>query len=354
MLAAQVFDSLRYCKNLDETREVVMEFIEDVSVPKREKFVELAGMARVGTGFFLNASRTFHRNLLNDCYEKMFDETGTPSENIPCFQWFLQCDSRLDLKPNLERRFAVYFENRLPTCHFQDCSNLLDIFKTERPGLIAMKRAISDRFGVFNNIGRRKQFYYNDPESVHNSGVQLSFKQAVEKLDSTTSEDFAIVVKEIKTICSSPKQISSLERIEIDASDLNIASLLCKVWKRIKCSEHRSELVTRLRQELEEMNGKCSSGIATRIVNVLSGFDGEVGIKINIADEIRAIWNFRLQNFLQADEAMMEDFINQTDSFCLWMKGFKENFFQDMKKDYANLFDESFTVDVLVKLIENL
>lgn len=70
--------------------------------------------------------------------------------------------------------------------------------------------------------------------------------------------------------------IASLNRINMDRllySKYNqtLKNLLVQVWLVMKEDE---EMVGRLLQELEEMSGTCTSGFASRLVNVLSGFQG--------------------------------------------------------------------------------
>lgn len=74
-------------------------------------------------------------------------------------------------------------------------------------------------------------------------------------------------------------------------------NILERVWVYIQNSEFKSELEKRLIQELCEMSDTCSSGHAIRLVNVLSGYGGNV--KITFEDQIvgnfsgRVLFHFR-------------------------------------------------------------
>jgi len=53
----------------------------------------------------------------------------------------------------------------------------------------------------------------------------------------------------------------------------SLAAILGLVWKHIHASDHKEELQKRLLEELMEASGQCSTGIAVRLLNTLSGFD---------------------------------------------------------------------------------
>jgi len=90
----------------------------------------------------------------------------------------------------------------------------------------------------------------------------------------------------------------SLNRIEMDRAlyskfNSTLVNILIKVWTYITGHEHEIEMRKRLLQELEEMSGTCSSGYASRLINVVSGF-GEFNIRISWEDQIKANFSGRL------------------------------------------------------------
>jgi hypothetical protein len=90
----------------------------------------------------------------------------------------------------------------------------------------------------------------------------------------------------------------SLNRIEMDRAlyskfNSTLVNILIKVWTYITGHEHEIEMRKRLLQELEEMSGTCSSGYASRLINVISGF-GEFSIRISWGDQIKANFSGRL------------------------------------------------------------
>lgn len=90
----------------------------------------------------------------------------------------------------------------------------------------------------------------------------------------------------------------ALDRIEMDRAlysryNSTLVNILLKVWTYLTGHEHEGEMHKRLLEELTEMSGTCSSGFASRLINVISGF-GEFSIRISWADQIKANFFGRL------------------------------------------------------------
>jgi hypothetical protein len=54
--------------------------------------------------------------------------------------------------------------------------------------------------------------------------------------------------------------------------DINIESLVASVWNVITKSEHKVEMITRLKEELDDALGTCVIGHVCRLINALRGF----------------------------------------------------------------------------------
>jgi hypothetical protein len=68
----------------------------------------------------------------------------------------------------------------------------------------------------------------------------------------------------------------------------SLLNILLKIYTYIQMQEDESikiELYKRMLQELEEMSGTCSSGFASRLVNIISGYGG-FNIRISFEDQI--------------------------------------------------------------------
>ena len=74
----------------------------------------------------------------------------------------------------------------------------------------------------------------------------------------------------------------------------SLLNILLKIYTYIQMQEDiKEELYKRMLQELEAMSGTCSSGFASRLVNIISGF-GNFNIRISFQDQIISNFTGRL------------------------------------------------------------
>ena len=69
--------------------------------------------------------------------------------------------------------------------------------------------------------------------------------------------------------------------------NVTLFDVLLLVWYEIKNSPHKEELERCLLEEFLNMNGQCTTGHLSRIVNILSGFSDHVFIKISYKDQMK-------------------------------------------------------------------
>lgn len=97
------------------------------------------------------------------------------------------------------------------------------------------------------------------------------------------------------------KIYAALNRIEMDRTlysvySKNLGTVVVKLWSYIQTNRYKDEMIKRLLEELEDMSGTCSSGFASRLVNVLSGF-GEISFTISFTDQIISNFIGRLNKY---------------------------------------------------------
>jgi len=149
------------------------------------------------------------------------------------------------------------------------------------------------------------------------------------------------------------KIISSLNRISMDRIlyskySNTLSGILLKIWTYIENNEYKNEMKKRLLEELQDMSGTCSSGFASRLINVLSGF-GEFNIRISWDDQIMSNLTGRLNKFAQQ--------ITHTDSiyYTKYKEHIKENYknIPDIyNSDFDNIIQE-FAYNVINELTNN-
>jgi hypothetical protein len=161
--------------------------------------------------------------------------------------------------------------------------------------------------------------------------------------------------EELKTLTNKLESLEiTFSRLELDRSlygsvHTTLNTLLCRVENYITNHPCETELRKRLEEELIEASGKCSTGYGTRLVNVLSGYDG-MNLQISVGDSITSKLSGRLNKLVkeiedddERDQILLEMTLN-TDKDILSRKHFltffkkhissiKEDIWDDVKED---------------------
>jgi hypothetical protein len=136
---------------------------------------------------------------------------------------------------------------------------------------------------------------YNDSQNIHNSSIQLTVKNSINKL----SDKFRIKtfnLEELTNLILEDSVINCKERlIQYMANKeqhslllLNFAEILWLVWQEINQFEPDKQLEAkkRLNEEIKESECMCYTGRCNRLVNCLVGFSDLVEIKIQDSSQI--------------------------------------------------------------------
>jgi len=214
-----------------------------------------------------------------------------------------------------------------------------------------------------NNIienQKRKATVYNDSQNVHNHEINNSIINIASNLVSseTPPSNMLNIDDELKRWYpeyeNHKTQIdASLNRINTDSSkfkdNMTIKMVFDKVVGIISKSPHNNELIRRLGEELYEMNGLCTTGHMSRIVNVLQGFDDlpeELKIKINPKDEIYATISAFLTSEIQKSkdsEQLMDDMIDSNmENHMRYLNFVSENMktkVKELEKEYRGIIE---------------
>ena len=125
-----------------------------------------------------------------------------------------------------------------------------------------------------------------------------------------------------------------LDRALYSKYNSTLSNILIKVWSYLSSHEYQKEMQKRLLEELEEMSGTCSTGFASRLINVISGF-GEFNIRISWEDQIIANFSGRLN--AAARKITDDDSIFYThkllDVMKLWINSIEQ---KELKNDILN------------------
>lgn len=155
---------------------------------------------------------------------------------------------------------------------------------------------------------------YSDAQNVHNESITEAINTFIEKILLTaegTIEKYDDVRQEIDEMIYkadlNPKDknavFKALHRISVDTAKFtqhNITSseLLIHVWMKVKSHSNSDELKKRLIEELKDTSSTCSTGYSGRLVNVLSGYYGN--LTLSWKDQVIANMSARIQKRIQS------------------------------------------------------
>lgn len=160
---------------------------------------------------------------------------------------------------------------------------------------------------IINNQAM-KNTVYNDTQNVHNSMINESVINISKILPDNNSRAINIEMELENNYkdyeMNKEKILSSLERINDDSAvfseGVTIKETFNKITNYIVSSTYKNDLLQRLAEELVDMNGLCSTGHLSRLINVIQGFPDtpeELKIKMNPKDEIYA----SIQSYLNSE-----------------------------------------------------
>jgi hypothetical protein len=182
---------------------------------------------------------------------------------------------------------------------------------------------------------------YQDAQNVHR--VEESVLEGLEFLTTVNIKDitFEDVLIDFQEYLNITENIQiSINRIQMDRAlysryNLSLNLITLRLWVYIKSHEFFEEMLKRLEEELEDMSGKCSSGYAGRLVNVMSGF-GDFSLRISWRDSITSKFIHKLNNKVMEltdetfQEKILEEMTFRNSQFALRpniLKFYRENMF---------------------------
>ena len=172
-------------------------------------------------------------------------------------------------------------------------------------------------------IGLNKFTIYENVQNVHTQSIEKSALEILEKLSQLSLPTYGVDrIKEIlleKTDDEKTREKIELAftRINLDRSyygtlQYTLRGILSKVYGYISKHDSSEELHIRLIEELSEGFNVCSTGLAFRLVNVLSGF-GDFSIRISFEEQIIGNFSAMLNGLIMniPNEYVKEDIIMQ-------------------------------------------
>lgn len=164
--------------------------------------------------------------------------------------------------------------------------------------------------------GRAARTVYDNQQNVHSSEIEASAMGILNALPLTgPSVDSIEKLLSERSLTQNQKEgvELALNRIRVDRrAPHSLSSILSRVVAYILPHEHVDEMLKRLVEELVDGCSVCSSGLAVRLLNVLSGFD-DFAIRISFGDQIVANFATLLNNTIMniPNAYLIEDILTQ-------------------------------------------
>jgi len=168
-----------------------------------------------------------------------------------------------------------------------------------------------------------KKTVYDDSQNVHDKNINQTVTRAIshlcEKYKSNREvslENFLVGNKERAVI------LKTYERISYDTAKFygyTLLDIFNSLWNYISMHPQGRDIRVRLLDEMVDMNGYCSTGHASRLINCLQGFevDRQLNISLGIDNEIFATLSNYIQKALEKDENLMDMLVvGHMDTFC--------------------------------------
>ena len=135
------------------------------------------------------------------------------------------------------------------------------------------------------------QGVYNDSQSVHNSTIQKSLLDSVNRLLAIPILQGNIIDSILEDFILSNETKARLVEYSEDTNvhtvlNLTFSEMLAVVWNRIGMLESRDEIKKTLNTEIHDAECKCFTGKISRLVNCLAGYDDLVVVEIADKEQI--------------------------------------------------------------------
>lgn len=298
--------------NKELAQECCISFIEDKKLSDKKRYEIICSFnSKTGISTVLNKSKIrvgfdwkFVYGLQNIYFQ---DKTNDIRYRLLSGQNLIQISKNDSEKESIFQQLIYIAQNiEYEENTRADAADI--VMRLGTPEFVAIARQVISDLGYSivntgNNVLSRIKTVYNDSQNVHNKYITESVLKFIARMmkensnplpfDTVQNQIVDIVRKKKLSSKSRIKVLKSLHRVSIDTAtfteyDVAISEILIHVWMKI-CTypqDIKEELESRLIEELLEMQDTCSSGYASRFVNVLTSQD--TYINISIEEQIKA------------------------------------------------------------------
>jgi len=218
---------------------------------------------------------------------------------------------------------------------------------------------------VFPRAGRREKetirTVYEDTQNVHDTKINKSVTKAAKYLYSKYEDIiprgdkeirdgfFADMKPELRKISTRDDLVDSSikfmrENVATFGHDITMEDTILAMWLWICDNEHKEELKKRLVQELEAMNGYCTTGHLARLMNVPQGFTDDPNLQITISIESQAkavVKSFMTKTLSECkDDEVIDGILDKSEEYKAYLKAAVEAKMEEWNEEYGKDFTQ--------------
>jgi len=363
----------KLCRNLTDDKifieKQLVNTILNRDINCLEKFKILENFNRVSPYYKAETVLWIYLTSL-ELYFKFFTISENFFSKINCFRFLYNSECEKERKEYCRNSLLNYVLQNLRNITYLDLSNITDLFLSiPETTEIARTRLLTElRNRRVNNdinftIGENfNHTIYTDTQNVHTATISKCVNKRIialysdENKHEIDSYQISDVIKDFlkREGLLNSKINTSLDRISIDLAiftekKIRLRTILVKIWHRIlkMSTENKKEAIKRMVEELIEMSGTCSTGHASRLVNILSELEGGFdSIKISFPDQIKsnihARINYKIKNDPNNEEILLSmiEKGEQTPYKAFLTKN-RTPLFVELLEEFKSLFDKS-------------
>lgn len=321
----ETFEQLLNDENLDKVRDKLM------VGSFHDRFYYLAQFNRHQT----NSRETLFKKIemITEAYKDLFDENlPFSTHNVHICRFFFESASRIgDFRDKL-LKYCQDLEN--PSV--EDRQHLIDIL----PWGEFKEKTLKSLQSLEVTLPRRGEdaLYHNDTQSAHNVVIITEDGKDLEDRSREFDDYVSLLPENIKTM-------KVIDDIRINNSvQCNVRSTFVHVLDVINNHEDKAELMERLKEELEEMTDTCTTGVNTRLVNVLTGYSSKIRIALPFEAELKAAVFARFNKRLSESSAALREMYSAsiTDrekkvEYILFKEAMRAEMYIELKKEYETM-----------------
>ena len=213
--------------------------------------------------------RPDHQDFVEECLEDLMRVMTDPSQ--PYETQADACDFFLNAE-GIDKSYHACAEEKMRELFRENMLSELSVYANRQN---AHSDAIeTSAQEVLEKLHEKYGLRPTTPEQLQQWRLEMEEWGAYKDLDNASQEKIVLCVSRIffdKRLYGSTKD--------------TLSTIFGLVWRHIGHSDHQEELQKRLLEEMSEASGQCSTGIAVRLANTLSGYD-DFMLRISYREDI--------------------------------------------------------------------